>query len=182
MYRDQVFRESGLLLCIALLATGCSTTQRMYSDESLSRKEVARIRTISSGKSGSITRRVTVESVDGKEVDSKKHDWVAVLPGTHNIDVSFYKRIDPSGLNIGLTLNVFGVERDLVTPRSSQIITSTVDQSLVIDVRPGRSYHLVASDDIHETQLVLPGVLDIEPLSLPGRLVGFWVPEIIEER
>lgn len=183
MQREQGFQLLIILSVVLLMLTGgCNSTQKLYPDAELTRDNVARIRTKFSEKSGGITRRVTVESIDGETVDSKHHKWVAVLPGTHRISVSFYKKIDPPGLNIGMKLDFFGVKRDLIEPEPSMIITSTVDQSLVVDVRAGKSYHIAVSDDIRKAELLLPGQSFYEPLTYPGRLVGSWVPKIIEER
>ena len=182
MYRRQSLKRYTFVFCIALFVGGCGGTQRMYSGESLSRDEVARIRTKFSEKSGHVTRRVTIESVDGEKIDSERHNWVTVPPGRHGIDVSFYKRIDPPGLNIPVKLSIFGVEKDLIEAEPSEIITSTVDESLVANVEAGLSYHIEASDNIREAEPLSPSFLAGMGLSFSRRLVGSWTPRVVAER
>jgi len=181
MYRERQFRLLAILW-IVLLAGGCNSTRRLYSGAELTRDKVARIRTKFSEKSGRITRRVTIESIGGETVDSESHEWIAVLPGTHRIYVSFYKRIDPPGLNIGVKLNLFGSESDLAEPKHSLTVNSTVDQYLVVNVQAGKSYHIAANDNIRQAQPFLLGKRSLRPATTyPVRSVGSWEPEIAEE-
>jgi len=69
------------VLAIVFFIVSCATTTKMYSGPELPANEVAFIQSASS--------TVTIESCDGKKISVSR---VAVLPGEHLIEMSFYDR------------------------------------------------------------------------------------------
>lgn len=68
-------------LAMVFLMVSCATTAKMYSGPDLPANEIAFIQ--------SATSSVTIESCDGKKLPNSR---VAVLPGEHVIEISFYDR------------------------------------------------------------------------------------------
>jgi hypothetical protein len=151
-----------LMPVVSVFLTGCASTQ---DGAGFASSGMARLQIVNKTGSGKGSTVSTVYSVDGEteSVDVNK-TYVLVNPGSHSIAFNHCQIVNP-GSSMGISVNFFGVQNDVVTPRPEELIKNL--QQIKVDGRfeAGKTYWIDSSSLVFKAYEPYPNSISISGLG-----------------
>ncbi len=139
----------GFLLVISVLLSGCSSTQKI-GDQKLDKKIAAKLRI--NNEHGDCSSRIT--GVDGEAINDS-NDLVLLPAGEHVVSFEFTQITDRGG-GFSMSVNIFGNQSDVVTPRPGSYIKTVTPINLRARFNPGKLHYLDTSGLSFKPQELTP--------------------------